>query len=72
MAVGGDEVLKLTIKVFADLLAQHVYLDIAGFKDSQSILIIQQPDEQVLQGGKLMVAIIRLRKSPVQSPFKTG
>jgi hypothetical protein len=48
VAVGGDEVLQLVVEVFAHLLTQYVHFDVAGFKDGQCILIIQQPDEQML------------------------
>ena len=62
----GDEVLQFGFDVGDEVAAQLVEIDVAGAHDGGGVLIVDQRQQQVLQRGVFVVALVGERERPVK------
>ena len=65
-----DKVGQVIVNEFNQITAQFVCVHAAGLHHAQRIGLIQQGQEQVLQRGKLMFALVGLRERGVDGLFE--
>ena len=66
----GDEVFEFGIDVGDEIAAQLVEIDIAGPHHRRGILIVDQREQQMLERGVFVVALVGQREGAMQRPFE--
>ena len=67
-----DEVGELGVDVFDEVAAQRVEIDVAGAHDGGCVLVVDQGEEQVLEGGVFVPALVGEGEGSVEGLFKTA
>ncbi len=68
----GDEVRELRVDVFDEVAAQHVEIDVAGAHDRGRVLVVDEGEEQVLERGVFVAALVGKREGPVEGLFEAA
>jgi len=66
----GDQIVELRFEIGDEAAAQLVQVDVAGPHDRRSILILDQRQQQVLERGVFVMALIGKRQGPVERLFE--
>ncbi len=72
LAAVGDEVGEFRVDVIDQVPAQGVEIHVAGAHDRGRILIIDERQEQMLEGGVFVAALAGEGKGPVKGLFQTA
>jgi hypothetical protein len=67
-----DQVFKFGLDVFDQVAPDRFQVDIAGPHDSRSVLIVQQGQQEMLQGRILLLPFVGEGQSLVERFFKTA
>ena len=68
----GDEIVEFGFEIGDEAAAQLVQIDIARPHHRRGVLIFDQRQEQVLERGVFMMALIGQRQGPVERLFKAA
>jgi NADPH-dependent ferric siderophore reductase len=68
--VGGSEVGELVVDVVQHVAAQPVEVRTAGAQHGDRVLILGQREQQMLEGGIFMPALVSVSESPMQRLFE--
>ena len=68
----AHQVFEFALQVSGQAPAQLVDIDIAGPHDGCGILVVDQREQQVLERGVLVVALVSERERPMQRLFKVA
>ena len=66
LGVAGDQVAELVVDIGDDLAAQLVEVDAAGAQHGDRILVLGQRQQQMLERGVFVPALIGVGEGPVQ------
>ena len=66
-----EQVGELVVEIFDDARAQGVEIDVAGAHDGRGVAVVEQRQQQVLQRGVFVVALVGVRQRAVQGRFET-
>jgi hypothetical protein len=69
LAAVGHKVGELGIDVIDEIAAQGVEIDVAGAHDGGGVLVVDQGQEQVLEGGVFVPPLARYGKSTMKGLF---
>jgi len=70
LATVGNQVLELGIDIFDQIAPEHVEIDIAGAHDRRRILILDQRQQKMFEGGVFMAALVGGGQSTMQGLFE--
>ena len=70
IAIVHDQRAELVVHIIGKRRAQGSEIDVAGAQNPRGILIVQQGQEQVLQGCILMLALIGIGHGAMQGVFE--
>ena len=68
----GDQVFQLGFEIGHQAAAQLVEIDIAGAHHGGGVLVVDQRQQQVLEGGIFMVPLVGEGERPVQGLFEAA
>ena len=68
----GDEIVEFGFEIGDEAAAQLVQVDVAGPHHRRGILILDQRQQQVLERGVFVMALIGERQSPVERLFEAA
>ena len=66
----ADQPLQLGLDIVGEVAAQLVDIDIAGAQHRDRILIVGQREQQMLQGGELVMTFVRQGQGAVKALFE--
>ncbi len=68
----GDEVGQFGIDVIDEIAPEQVEIDAAGAHHRSRVLVVDQRQQQVFQGGVFVTALVGQGQSPVKRLFETA
>ena len=68
----GDQIVEFRFEIGDETAAQLVQIDIARPHDRRRVLILDQREQQVLERGVFVMALVGERQSPVERLFKAA
>ena len=69
LAAVGDQIGELGVDVIDEVAAQGIEIDVAGAHHGGRVLVVDQRQEQVLEGGVFVTPLARHRKSTMKGLF---
>lgn len=63
---------QLVVEELLEVAAQHVDVDAARAQHRQAVLVLGQREQQVLERGVLVLALVGAGQRPVQALFEIG
>src|SRR4029077_11846257 len=70
VAVGGNKVSELVIDVVQNLATQPLEIDAAGTQHGDSVLILGERKQQMLERGIFVPALVGTRERPMERLFE--
>ena len=70
LAVEADEVGELGIDIFGEVGLQLVEVDVAGAHDGRRVLVVDQREQQMLERGEFLVALVGEAERLVEGHFE--